>query len=169
MIRPILKYGAPELENNCQVVTEFDDGLKVLAQDMLESMYRAVGVGLAAPQLGVNVRLIVVDPTAGQERGHQIILVNPEIVTQSGQQIGKEGCLSFPDIILAVERPVRAHIKGQTLTGNAVELEAEDLIARILCHEIDHLDGVLFVDRVSALKRVMIRKRIRKLMKVGKW
>lgn len=169
MIRTILKYGAPELERQSLEVTDFDDQLKQLAQDMLETMYAAPGVGLAAPQVGVNLRLIVVDPTAGEEKGHQTILVNPEVVEHDGQQKEEEGCLSFPGITTSIERPEHVRVKGQDLDGNPIAMEAEGLMARAICHEIDHLDGVLFINRVSRLKRDMIKRKIRKLVKVGEW
>ena len=169
MIRPILKYGAPELEEVSVEVTEFGQELSQLARDMLETMYAAPGVGLAAPQIGVNVRLIVVDPTAGEEQGNQTILANPEVVERAGRQKEEEGCLSFPGITATVERPDRVRIKGKDLDGNDVELEADGLLARALCHEIDHLDGVLLVNRVSKLRRDMIRRRINRLKKAGDW
>ena len=169
MIRTILKYGAPELEKESVEVTDFNHDLRQLAEDMLETMYAAPGVGLAAPQVGVNLRLIVVDPTGGEKQGHQLILANPEVVERQGHQKEEEGCLSFPGITTAVDRPEKVRIKGRDLEGSGVELEAEGLMARALCHEIDHLDGVLFIDRVSALKRDMIRRKIRKLKKTGGW
>jgi len=169
MIRTILKYGAPELEKMSREVVEFDEDLKRLAADMLETMYAAPGVGLAAPQVGVNIRLIVVDPTAGEEQGHQTILANPEVVEEDGHQKGEEGCLSFPGITSTVARPANVRVRGHDLDGNAIELEADGLLARALCHEIDHLDGVLLVDRVSRLRRDMIKRRIRKLVKAGEW
>ena len=169
MIRPILTYGAPELEKESREVTVFDEELQQLAEDMLETMYAAPGVGLAAPQVGVNVRLIVVDITAGEEEGHQTVLVNPEVVERGGPQKEEEGCLSFPGITASVDRPEEVLVKGHDLSGNRVTVEADGLLARALCHEIDHLDGVLLIDRVSALKRDMIRRRIRKLKKAGEW
>ena len=169
MIRTILKYGAPELEQESRKVTEFDQELKELAEDMLETMYSAPGVGLAAPQVGVNLRLIVVDPTAGEKQGHQIVLVNPEVIERNGCQKEEEGCLSFPSITSTVERPEHVRVRGQDLAGNEVEQEADGLMARALCHEIDHLDGVLLIDRVSMLRRDMIKRKIRKLMKAGDW
>jgi peptide deformylase len=169
MIRPISKYGAPELEKESPSVSEFDDELKSLAEDMLETMYAGRGVGLAAPQVGVNLRLIVVDPTGGEERGHQLILVNPEVVDESGQQKEEEGCLSFPEITAVVERPQQIRVTAQNLDGDRFEVVADNLLARAICHEIDHLDGVLFIDRISILKRDMIKRRVRKLVKAGDW
>jgi len=169
MIRTILKYGAPELEKESCEVTDFNHDLRQLAEDMLETMYAAPGIGLAAPQVGVNLRLIVVDPTAGEKQGHQTILANPEVVEREGRQKEEEGCLSFPGITTTVDRPEHVRVKGRDLEGNEVELEAEGLIARALCHEIDHLDGVLLIDRISMLKRDMIKRKIRKLIKTGDW
>lgn len=169
MIRPILKYGAPELEKGSREITSFDNELRELAEDMLETMYAAPGVGLAAPQVGVNLRLIVVDPTAGEEQGYQTILANPEIVDRLGHQKEEEGCLSFPGVTTLVDRPEHVRVRAKDLEGNEVELEAEGLMARALCHEIDHLDGVLFINRVSALKRDIIKRKIRKLRKNGEW
>jgi len=169
MIRPILTYGAPELEEESHEVTDFNEELRQLAEDMLETMYSAPGVGLAAPQVGVNVRLVVVDPSAGEQEGHQAVLVNPEVVERGGRQKEEEGCLSFPGITATVDRPEHVRVKGQDLLGKTVELEAEGLMARALSHEIDHLDGVLLIDRVSALKRDMIKRKVRKLKKAGEW
>ena len=169
MIRPILKYGAPELEKESLEVTEFNGDLRQLAEDMLETMYAAPGVGLAAPQVGVNLRLIVVDPTAGEEQGHQTVLANPEVVDERGHQKEEEGCLSFPGIITPVDRPERVRVRARDLDGGEVELEAEGLMARALCHEIDHLDGILFINRISALRRDILKRKIRKLKKTGEW
>jgi len=169
MIRTILKYGAPELQKDSLAITDFNHQLRELAEDMLETMYAAPGVGLAAPQVGVNLRLIVVDPTAGERQGHQTILANPEVLDRNGHQKEEEGCLSFPGITTTVDRPEHVRVKGQDLDGNEVEVEADGLMARALCHEIDHLDGVLFIDRVSALKRDIIKRKIRKLKKAGEW
>ncbi len=169
MIRPILKYGAPELETESTPVTRFDEEIKTLAEDMLETMYSAPGIGLAAPQVGVNLRLMVVDITGGEEKGHQIIFTNPEITEQEGTQEAEEGCLSIPGFIAVVERPSKVHVVGQDLEGNPQELDAEGLLARTVCHEIDHLDGILYLDRTSVLKRDLIKRKIRKLIRAGEW
>ncbi len=169
MIRPILKYGAPELKKNCIPVSDFDERLKVLAQDLLETMYSARGIGLAAPQVGINIRLTVIDITAGEEQGHQVILVNPKITDQQGVQKGEEGCLSIPGFTAEVKRPSEITVLTQDLKGKQVEIEAGELLARVICHEIDHLDGILYLDRLSALKRDWIRRKIRKLIKDGEW
>ncbi len=169
MIRPILKFGAPELQRQSEPVENFDRKLRDLAQDMLETMYAAPGIGLAAPQVGVNLRLLVVDISAGEEKGNQIILVNPEILEQEGEQKGEEGCLSIPGFTALVERPQRIRIAGQDPRGNRIEMEAEDLLARALCHELDHLDGILYLDRISFFKRDLIKRKIRKLIRSGDW
>ena len=169
MIRPILKFGAPELQRRSEPVETFDRELQELARDMLETMYSAPGIGLAAPQVGVNLRLLVVDVSAGEERGNQIILVNPEIIEAEGEQKGEEGCLSIPGFTAMVNRPQRIRIAGQDLRGELLELEAEDLLARALCHEVDHLDGVLYLDRISFFKRDLIKRKIRKMIRSGDW
>ena len=169
MIRPILKFGAAELQRESEPVETFDGKLRDLARDMLETMYAAPGIGLAAPQVGVNLRLLVVDISAGEEKGNQIVLVNPEILEAEGEQKGEEGCLSIPGFTAMVDRPKRIRIAGRDTRGNRVELEAEDLLARALCHEVDHLDGILYLDRISFFKRDLIKRKIRKLIRSGDW
>ncbi|MDA2925878.1 peptide deformylase [Acidobacteria bacterium AH-259-G07] len=169
MIRPILTYGASELETKSSPITQFDGQLKTLAQDMLETMYAAPGIGLAAPQVGVNLRLIVIDISGGERKGHQIIFANPEITEQEGTQKSEEGCLSVPRFMAVLERPGRVHVVGQDLEGHPQEIDAEGLLARAFCHEIDHLDGLLYLNRVSALKRDLIKIKIRKLVRAGEW
>ena len=169
MIRTVLQYGAAELETKSSPITQFDGDTKNLAQDMLETMYAAPGIGLAAPQLGINLRLIVVDTSGGEEQGHQFVLVNPEIMEQEGSQEGEEGCLSIPGFTVVVKRPDQVVLRAQDLGGNAREMEAEGLLARVLCHEVDHLDGILYLDRISVLKRDLIRRKIKKLIRAGEW
>ena len=169
MIRPILKYGASELQTKSSPITQFDGQLKTLAQDMLETMYAAPGIGLAAPQVGVNLRLIVIDISGGDGKGHQIIFANPEITEQEGTQKSEEGCLSVPRFMAVLERPGQVHVVGQDLEGHPQEIDAEGLLARALCHEIDHLDGLLYLNRVSALKRDLIKRKIGKLVRAGEW
>ena len=169
MIRPILKYGAPELQTQSTSIDRVDEEIRTLAQDMLETMYAAPGIGLAAHQVGVNLRLIVLDISGGEETGHQLILTNPEITEQEGTQEAEEGCLSIPGFIAVVERPSKIHVVGQDLEGNPQELDAEGLLARVVCHEIDHLDGILYLDRASLLKRDLIKRKIRKLIRAGEW
>ena len=169
MIRPILKYGAPELETKSPSITRFDEEIKTLAEDMLETMYSAPGVGLAAPQVGVNLRLMVIDITGGEEQGHQIVFTNPEITEEEGTEEVEEGCLSIPGFTAVVERPTKVHVVGRDVEGNPQELDAEGLLARALCHEIDHLDGILYLDRTSVLRRDLIKRKIRKLVRAGEW
>ncbi|MCZ6769414.1 MAG: peptide deformylase [Acidobacteria bacterium] len=169
MIRPILKYGAPELQTQSTSIDRVDEEIRTLAQDMLETMYAAPGIGLAAPQVGVNLRLIVLDISGGEETGHQLILTNPEVTEQEGTQEAEEGCLSVPGFTALVERPSRIHVTGQDLEGNPQEIDAEGLLARAFCHEIDHLDGMLYLNRLSVLKRDLIKRKIRKLIRAGEW
>ncbi len=169
MIRPILKYGRPELESNSDPVTVFDEELKTTVRDMLETMYAAPGIGLAAPQIGLNIRLVVIDTSGGQEQGKQLVLVNPEIVEQEGSQKEEEGCLSIPDFSAVVERPYKVKVKAQDVEGNPIEIESEGVLSRVLSHEIDHVNGVLYLDRISFLKRDLIKRKIRKLVRAGEW
>jgi len=169
MIRPILKLGEPVLEKVCSPVVHFDEELRTLVRDMLETMYAAPGVGLAANQIGFDLRLIVIDISGGQEEGQQIILANPEVVYQDGVQREEEGCLSVPDFTAVVERPHKVRVIGQDLEGNSIEKYGEGLLARALCHEIDHINGVLYLDRISAFRRDLIKRKIRKLVKAGEW
>ena len=169
MIRPVLKYGAPELETESRPITQCDDEIKALVQDMLETMYAAPGIGLAAPQVGINLRLIVIDISGGEEQGHQRVLVNPEIMEQEGSQEGEEGCLSIPGFTGVVERPARIVVTSQDLGGNPREMEADGLLARVVCHEVDHLEGILYLDHLSALKRDLIKRKIKKLIRAGDW
>lgn len=169
MIRTVLKYGAPELGTASRPITQVNNEVKALAKDMLETMYAAPGVGLAAPQVGVNVRLIVVDISAGEEKGHQIVLMNPEIIKQEGSQEGEEGCLSIPGFTAVVERPSSVVVLAKDLEGNPSEIEADGLLARVLCHEVDHLNGILYLDLISKLKRDLIKRKIKKLIRAGEW
>lgn len=169
MIRPILVYGAPELQEKSVPVIDFDNEIKNLAQDMLETMYAAPGIGLAAPQIGINLRLIVVDLSVGEESGNQLVLANPEITDQEGSEQGEEGCLSVPGFTAMVKRPINISVCGQDIEGQPRKIKAEGLLARALCHEIDHLDGILYLDRLSVLKRDLIRRKIRKKIRAGEW
>ncbi|MDR0311367.1 MAG: peptide deformylase [Acidobacteriota bacterium] len=170
MLMTILKYGAPSLREISQPVEKFDEDLEKLAADMFETMYAAPGIGLAAPQVGVNIRLIVIDIRDGDESaGRKLILCNPRITASEGTQEGDEGCLSVPDFMEHVKRPMKVAIEAQNIKGEPFELTGEGMLARAICHEIDHLDGVMFVDRVSPLKRALMRGKIRKLTKAGKW
>ena len=165
----ILKYGAPTLREISRPVEKFDEGLEKLVSDMFETMYAAPGVGLAAPQVGVNIRLIVIDISGGKEPDRRMVLCNPRIITSEGTQEGEEGCLSVPDFCELVKRPLRVVVEAQDIKGEPFRIEGEELLARAICHEIDHLNGVMFVDLLSPLKRALLRGRIKKLIKAGKW
>ena len=169
MIVPILKLGAPELRKVSEPVTNFNGELEETARNMVETMYGASGVGLAAPQVGINIRLVTIDPSIGEDKDKAIIICNPEIVTSEGKQSGEEGCLSVPDFSENVERPMKLVVKGRDLKGDEITVEAEGILARCFCHEIDHLNGILFIDHLSALKRGLIKKKIKKLAKAGEW
>jgi len=165
----ILKYGAPSLRETSRPVEKFDDVLEKLTADMFETMYAAPGVGLAAPQVGVNVRLITIDISGGKEPDNKIILCNPRIITSEGALEGDEGCLSVPEFYESLTRPMKVAIEAQDIKGEFFRFEGEGLLARAIYHEIDHLDGVMFVDRLSPLKRALVRGKIKKLIKAGKW
>ncbi len=169
MILRIRKYGDPVLETKAEPVTAFDGELRQLAADMFETMYANKGIGLAAPQVGVSKRLTVIDPSAGEDEAAKLILVNPEILVKEGTQIGEEGCLSIPGFREDVKRAWRVRVRAQDLDGNWFETEGEELLARAIQHEIDHLDGILFLQHLSLLKRDLIKRKIRKLVKAGEW
>ena len=169
MVYPIVKFPDPILQRPADAVTVFDDDLRRLVDDMFESMYVAHGIGLAAPQIGVPKRLTVIDLSFQKTPEDKIALINPEVVTKEGKIFEEEGCLSLPDIREKVARAAKVKIRAQDLEGNWFEREAEDLLARAFQHEIDHLDGVLFIFRMSGLKRDMILRRIRKEQREGTW
>ena len=158
----IIKVGHPTLTKKAALVTAIDEDLVRLARDMVETLHAAPGIGLAAPQVDVSRRLIVVDVSIGENPDELIILANPEIVSQAGEIVCEEGCLSVPDIHEKVSRPARVVVKGLGLDGISQTIEAEEFTARALCHEIDHLDGKLFIDRLSPLKRALVKKKIRR-------
>jgi peptide deformylase len=163
----ILTIGHPTLSKKAERVEKIDAELVRLALDMVETMRRAPGLGLAAPQVSVSKRLITVDLSVGENEDELIILVNPEIVRQEGEVVAEEGCLSVPDIREKVARPYRVLVKGLDLEGHEIEVEGEDMMARVLCHEVDHLDGKLFTDRLSPLKKTLIRKKLKKTADTG--
>ncbi len=169
MIVPILKYGAPELRKVSEPVDHFGGDLEQLVKNMIETMYVSPGIGLAAPQIGINIRLTTIDLSVGEDAQKLIVLCNPEIISKEGTQKNDEGCLSIPDFSDTISRPMRVTVRGQSLNGDEIKIEAEGLLARCLSHEIDHLNGVLFVDHLSPLKRSLIRNRIKKLAKAGEW
>jgi peptide deformylase len=169
MLREIVKYPDPVLERPSEPVTEFDEELRKLVDDMFESMYAAKGIGLAAPQIGIPRRLTVIDLSFQKNPEEKIVLINPEIIFREGKQYEEEGCLSLPEIREKVSRAAKVKVKAQDVNGEWFELDGEELLARAFQHEIDHLDGVLFFRRVSALKRDLILRRIRKMQKAGEW
>lgn len=169
MIRQIVKYPDPILQRPTELVTEFNDELRQLVDDMFESMYEARGIGLAAPQIGVGLRLTVLDLSNKKDPEEKIVLVNPEITFQEGRQYGEEGCLSLPDIREKVVRAQYIKLRAQDLSGEWFEMDGEELLARAILHEVDHLDGVLFLFRISALKRDLAMRRIRKMQRAGQW
>jgi peptide deformylase len=169
MILPILKLGAPELRKVSNPVDSFDDALATIVKNMIETMYVSPGIGLAAPQVGLNIRLTTIDLSVGEEDGKLIVLCNPEIISTEGSQKNDEGCLSIPEFSEVVSRPLKMVVRGYNLHGEEIKIEAEGLLARCLSHEIDHLNGVLFVDRLSPLKRNLIKNKIKKLAKAGEW
>ena len=169
MIREIVKYPDPILQRPTEKVTEFNQELRTLAADMFESMYKAQGIGLAAPQIGVSHRITVIDLSNQKNAEEKLVLINPEIVHKEGRQVEEEGCLSLPDIRDKVVRAAKVRVRAQDLDGNWQEHEGTELLARAFQHEIDHLDGILFPWRLSALKRDLILRRIRKLQKTGEW
>ena len=150
-------------------MTEFNDELRALVDDMFESMYEAKGIGLAAPQIGLSKRLTVIDLSFKEKPEDKIVLINPEIVFRAGKQHEEEGCLSLPEIREKVTRAAKVKVKAQDLEGKWFEIEGEELLSRAFQHEIDHLDGILFFRRVSALKRDLILRKIRKMQKAGEW
>jgi peptide deformylase len=169
MIHKIVKYGAPVLEKKTSPVTQFDAELKKLTEDMFETMYVANGVGLAAPQIGISLHLAVIDVTVGKNPEAKIILANPEIIHTEGEQREEEGCLSVPGFRGNVVRPLYVTVRAQDLAGKVFELRGEGLLARAMCHETDHLHGMLFVQHLGVLKRDLIKRKIRKLVKAGDW
>jgi peptide deformylase len=169
MIYPIVKYGDPVLETPAQTVTEFDDELKKLVEDMFESMYAAHGVGLAAPQIGISKRVAVIDVSFKEDPAAKLVLVNPEIVKKQGKQSGSEGCLSLPDFRETVNRAKVVTVRAQDAQGTWFETSGEDLLARALLHETEHLQGRLYISHISALKRDIMKRKIKKLMRAGEW
>jgi peptide deformylase len=171
----IVHYPEPVLLQVGKPVTEFDESLKKLVSNMFETMYDAKGVGLAAPQVGVSQRLFVMDvPVWGDNEDDEptynpVAIINPEILVQEGEQYGDEGCLSFPKLYQKVERSMRTVVRYQNLDGNFEELDTEELEARCILHETDHCDGIVFLDRMTVLKRQLAKQKIRRLQKTGKW
>ncbi|HEY6937367.1 MAG TPA: peptide deformylase [Terriglobales bacterium] len=169
MIYPIVKYGDPVLEKPAAPVEVFDEALRKLLDDMFESMYAAHGVGLAAPQIGISRRIAVIDVTFKEDPNAKLVLVNPQIVHTEGKQKGSEGCLSIPDFREPVTRPMRVTVKAQDAAGKWYEKTGEEMLARAFMHETDHLNGRLYIHHISALKRDLMKRKIRKLVKAGEW
>jgi peptide deformylase len=168
-IYPIVKYGDPILEKSTAVVKEFGAELEQLTEDMFASMYAAQGVGLAAPQIGLSLRVAVVDVTAGKNPEAKIVLANPEVIHYEGEKREEEGCLSIPGFRGYVVRPQFVTVRAQNAQGEPFEIRGEDLLARAFCHEIDHLNGILFIQHLSMLKRDLIKRKIKKMRKLGEW
>jgi len=169
MVYPIVKFGDPVLENPAEPVTAFDGDLRQLIEDMFESMYAAQGVGLAAPQIGIAKRIAVIDTTFKEDPEAKLVLVNPVIVHAEGKQKSSEGCLSLSEFRENVTRARRVTVQAQDLEGKFFEKTGEELLARAFLHETDHLNGRLFISHISALKRDLIKRRIRKMAKAGEW
>ncbi len=165
----IVTWPNPILDTPGDHVTEFDDNLKKLVSDMFETMYAAPGVGLAAVQVGIPKRLFVMDCSAGKDPDQRIALINPEVLRVEGTQTGEEGCLSFPGIFTPVERNLRAVVRAQDVNGEYFEVDGMELTARCMLHETDHCDGIVFLDKMSPLKRELVKRRIKKLQKAGQW
>jgi peptide deformylase len=169
MLRPIVRFGAPNLQTPAAPVTSFDADLHKLIDDMIETMYAAPGIGLAAPQVGVPLRVAVVDLSLGKRGGELFTLVNPEFVEREGMQLEEEGCLSVPGFNATVARPARVVVRALDRSGAPHTVEGTNLLARALQHELDHLDGLLFLDRLRGIKRDLIVRRIRKMQRAGRW
>lgn len=169
MIRPILKYGDNVLHDRAQAVDAVTPEIERLVDDMIETMYAAPGVGLAAPQVGVSLRIFVVDVSVGRDPSALMVMINPEFVARDGMQLEEEGCLSVPGFNATVVRPARAVVKALNRAGVEHQIEGTGLLARAFQHEMDHLDGTLFVDRLRGIKRDLIVRKIRKMTRAGKW
>lgn len=167
----IVHYPAPVLQTVGKPVNdeEFEPGLQRMIDDMFETMYEAGGVGLAAPQVGISKRFFIMDVADDEGNSRKLSFFNPEIVSVEGEQIGDEGCISFPGLYQIVKREMRVIVRAQDLSGEKLELDLKDLAARCVLHETDHCDGIVFLDRMTALKREMAKRKIKRLQKTGKW
>ena len=165
----VVKYPEPVLSQPGEPVTEFDGELKKLVDDMFETMYASQGIGLAAPQVAVAKRVTVIDLSQGKDPAQKLVLVNPEVTLREGKQYEEEGCLSFPEIREKVQRAAKVRIRAQDLKGKWFEMDGEELLSRAFQHEIDHLDGMLFIFRKSSLKRDLVLRKIRKMQREGTW
>ncbi len=169
MILKVVKYPESVLSQPGEPVAEFNAELKKLVDDMFETMYASQGIGLAAPQVAVSKRVTVIDLSQGKDPEQKLVLVNPEVILREGKQYEEEGCLSFPEIREKVQRAAKVRIRAQDLKGKWFEMDGEELLARAFQHEIDHLDGMLFIFRMSALKRDLVLRKIRKMQREGTW
>jgi peptide deformylase len=169
MILKIVKYPDPVLSKPGEPVTEFDAELRKLVADMFETTYAEQGIGLAAPQVGVSKRLTTIDLSVGKDPKERLVLINPEIIFRDGRLYEEEGCLSFPEIREKVVRAAKVRIRAQDENGKWFEMDGEEILSRCFQHEIDHLDGMLFIYRMSALKRDLTLRKIRKLQRDGEW
>ena len=165
----IVTWPNPILDTPGDPITKFDDELKTLVNNMFETMYSAPGVGLAAVQVGVLKRLFVMDCSGGKDPAQRVVMINPEIVSMEGKQDGEEGCLSFPGIFYNVERNLRAIVRAHDINGNEFELDGTELTARCMLHETDHCDGIVFLNKMTPLKRELVKRKIRKLTRAGEW
>jgi len=168
-IHEVVKFPDPVLKQPGAPVTVFDEALKTLVAEMFESMYAAQGIGLAAPQIALSKRITVIDVSFKKDPKDKLVLINPEVVETRGKQTEEEGCLSLPEIREKVHRAAWVKVKAQNQHGEWFEVEGEELLARALLHEIDHLNGILFIDRISRLKRELVLRKIRKMQKNGEW
>jgi len=170
MVYPIVRFGNPVLEREAENITEFDTpDLHKLVDDMFESMYAAKGVGLAAPQIGISKKIAVIDCSNGENPNDKLVLINPQILKSEGKQVGEEGCLSIPTFREQVRRGKRVTVRAQNARGEEFEITGEDLLARALVHETEHLLGRLYITHLSNLKREVMKRKIRKLQRDGEW
>ena len=169
MIYPIVRYGNPVLEKPAETVTEFNDDLRKLIDDMFESMYAAHGVGLAAPQIDISRRIVVIDVTFKEDPDAKLVLSNPDSIKREGRQRGREGGLSLPDFREDVTRAAVVTVRAQDLEGKWFEKTGDGMLARAFLHETDHLNGRLYISHISALKRDLIKRKVKKLMRAGEW
>ena len=169
MILKIEKYPAPVLSQPGEPITEFNDELRELVANMFETTYASQGIGLAAPQVGISKRLTVIDLSVGKDPAQKLVLINPEIIEREGKLYEEEGCLSFPEIREKISRAAKVRIRAQDEYGKWFEMDGEELLSRCMQHEIDHLDGILFIFRMSGLKRDLTLRKIRKAQREGKW
>ena len=168
-IHEVVKYPDPVLSKPGETVTEFNADIELLVEEMFDSMYAAQGIGLAAPQIGISKRITVIDVSFKERPEDKLALINPVILDRSGKQVEEEGCLSLPEIREKVTRAAWVKVRAQNVKGETFEVEGEELLARALQHEIDHLNGILFIDHLSRLKRDLVQRRIKKLQKNGEW